>query len=53
MTPAKIVDRVLEWSTMPMTEYKPSEEDYKKIVILSYMVNSFWFWHRRILNAGF
>ena len=35
-----------------MEEYKPSQEDYIKILILSYMVNSFWFWHRRIINAG-
>ena len=35
-----------------MEEFKPSQEDYIKILILSYMVNSFWFWHRRIINAS-
>jgi poly(3-hydroxyalkanoate) synthetase len=52
MSSGKIVDRIVEWSTIPMEQYKPSQEDYIKILILSYMVNSFWFWQRRIINAS-
>jgi len=37
---------------MPLEEYKHSKDDYIKILILSYMVNSFWFFQRKIINAG-
>lgn len=55
MTPGKAVDFVVEWANIDQAQFqkfKPSKEDYHKIVILSYMINSFWFWQRRILNAG-
>ena len=52
MSAGKIVDRIVEWSDIPLEDLKPSQEDYVKILVLSYMVNSFWFWHRRIINAG-
>lgn len=52
MGAGRTVDRIVEWANIPMEEFKPSQEDYIKILILSYMVNSFWFWHRRIINAS-
>jgi len=52
MSAGKIADRIVQWSNIPLEDLKPSQEDYIKILVLSYMVNSFWFWHRRIINAG-
>ena len=52
MNSGKVVDYVVEWSQLDLQQFKPSADDYNKIVILSYMVNNFWFWQRRILNAG-
>lgn len=52
MKPGRVVDYIVEWANYPIQEYKPSQDDYIKIAILSYMVNNFWFWHRRIINAG-
>jgi hypothetical protein len=52
MSPSSIVDFVVEWANESPEKFKPSQDDYIKIVILSYMTNSFWFWQRRILNAG-
>jgi hypothetical protein len=52
MSPSKIINRIIEWSSLPLEEYKPSEEDYIKMLMLSYMVNDFWFFQRRIINAG-
>lgn len=47
-----VVDFIVEWANVPLEEFKPSQEDYVKIVVLSYMVNNFWFWQRRIINSG-
>lgn len=51
MSPSKIIDRIIEWGNLPLEEFKASEEDYVKMLVLSYMVNSFWFFQRRIINA--
>jgi hypothetical protein len=52
MSPSKIIDRIIEWANLPIEEFKASEEDYIKMLILAYMVNSFWFFQRKIINAG-
>ena len=52
MSSSKVIDFVVEWANVPLEKYKPSQDDYVKIIVLSYMVNKFWFWERRILNAG-
>ena len=55
MTPGKVVDFVVSWANIDQAKFqkfKPSKEDYHKIVVLSFMIYSFWFWQRRILNAG-
>ena len=51
MSPSKIINRILSWMDVPLEEYQPTLDDYLKIMILSYMVNSFWFFQRRIINA--
>lgn len=52
MSPSKIIDRLIEWSGMPLEEFQLSEEDYAKMMMVAYMVNSFWFFHRKIINAA-
>lgn len=52
MSPSKIIDRLIEWSGMPLEEFQLSEEDYAKMMMVAYMINSFWFFHRKIINAG-
>ena len=52
MSPSRIIDRIIEWASLPLEEYKPSEEDCHKMLVLAYMVNSFWFFQRKIINAG-
>jgi hypothetical protein len=55
MTPGKVVDYVVEWANIDQAKFhkfKPSKDDYHKIVVLSYMINSFWFWQKRVLNSG-
>lgn len=51
MSCSKIIDRMARWGSMPLEEFKPSEDDYIKMLILAYLVNSFWFFQRRIINA--
>lgn len=45
-----VVSLFEKWSKLP-TDYHFSQEDYLKLLVLAYMVNSFWFWQRRVLNA--
>jgi hypothetical protein len=52
MSPSRIIDRLIELAGLPLEEFKPSQEDYAKMVMVAYMVNSFWFFHRKIINAG-
>ena len=52
MSPSKIIDKIIEWSQLPLEEYKPSEEDYIKMLLLTYLVNSLWFFQRKVINAG-
>jgi hypothetical protein len=51
MSPSKIINKIVSWLDVPLEVYKPSLDDYLKILLLSYMVNSFWFFQRRIINA--
>jgi len=51
MSSSKIIDKIGEWASMPIESFKPSEDDYIKMLILAYLVNSFWFFQRRIINA--
>lgn len=51
MSCSKIVDKMVKWASMPLQEFKPSEDDYIKMLVLAYLVNSFWFFQRKIINA--
>ena len=51
MSVSKIVNRIIEWASLPIEQYKPSQEDYIKMLILTYLVNDLWFFQRKIINA--